>query len=85
MKTSFSAATAALSLAASLFCVAAYADQPLANPPATQAVQSQPAVGSADQTAQSQGLTRQQVYDQLVQAEKDGSLARLNSTIYAGS
>jgi hypothetical protein len=29
-------------------------------------------------------LTRKQVYGQLVQAEKDGSLARLNATVYAG-
>jgi hypothetical protein len=30
------------------------------------------------------GLTRKQVYDQLVQAETDGSLARLNATLYKG-
>ena len=33
---------------------------------------------------QAHGLTRKQVYDRLVQADKDGSLARLTSTIYAG-
>ena len=79
-----STATAAFTLATSLFCVAAHADQPLANPRSTQAVQSQQAAGSADQTVQPHGLTRKQVYDELVKAEKDGSLARLNSTIYAG-
>ena len=30
------------------------------------------------------GLTRKQVYGQLVQAEQDGSLARLNATLYKG-
>lgn len=29
------------------------------------------------------GKTRAQVYDELVQAQKDGSLQRLNSTLYA--
>jgi hypothetical protein len=45
----------------------------------TQTVASDPA------TQQAQGLTRQQVYDQLVQAEKDGTLARLDATVYKGS
>jgi hypothetical protein len=31
-----------------------------------------------------QPKTRAQVYQELVQAEKDGQLAYLNSTIYAG-
>lgn len=79
-----STATAAFALATSLVCVAAHADQPPANPPSTQAVQSQQATGSADQTAQPHGLTRKQVYDELVNAEKDGSLARVNA-LYEGS
>ena len=29
-------------------------------------------------------LTRRDVYNQLVKAEKDGSLARLNATVYFG-
>jgi hypothetical protein len=51
---------------------------------------SPPQVGETQQAPsdpvvqQAHGLTRKQVYDQLVQAEKDGSLARLMSTIYAG-
>jgi outer membrane protein assembly factor BamE (lipoprotein component of BamABCDE complex) len=51
---------------------------------------SQPQVSQAQQlrsdpiVQQAPGLTRQQVYDQLVQAEKDGSLARLNATLYNG-
>jgi hypothetical protein len=40
------------------------------------------AVGGAAQTGSS--LTRKQVHDQLVQAEQDGSLARLNATVYEG-
>ena len=39
-------------------------------------------VAQATQTPHS--LTRREVYDQLVKAEKDGSLARLNATLYFG-
>ncbi len=67
----------ALTLAASLFCSAAHAAQQDASVQ-TQHVPSDPAV------QQAHGLTRKQVYDQLVQAEKDGSLARLNATLYEG-
>ena len=79
-----SAAPVALIVAASLFCSAAHAAQQDANASqpqvsATQNLSSDPAI------QQTQGLTRKQVYDQLVQAEKDGSMARLNATLYEGS
>jgi hypothetical protein len=45
----------------------------------TQNLSSDPAI------QQAHGLTREQVYGQLVQAEKDGSLARLNATVYKGN
>jgi hypothetical protein len=47
-----------------------------------QTFESGPQVSQAQQVP---GLTRKQVYDKLVQAEKDGSLARLNVTVYEGS
>ncbi|MFL9932472.1 hypothetical protein P0D88_25300 [Paraburkholderia sp. RL18-103-BIB-C] len=80
----FSAAPVALTLAASLFCSAAHAAQqdPNASQPQvseTQNLSSDPAI------QQAHGLTREQVYGQLVQAEKDGSLARLNATVYKGN
>jgi hypothetical protein len=72
-----SAAPLALTLAASLFCSAADAAQPDAS--AAQPQASQPQHVPSDPAAeQADGLTRAQVYAQLVQAEKDGSLARLN-------
>jgi hypothetical protein len=41
--------------------------------------------GAAAGAAQAgSSLTRKQVYDQLVQAEQDGSLARLDATLYQG-
>jgi opacity protein-like surface antigen len=46
----------------------------------------QPADGSASgipQVAQAAPLGRDQVYQQLVTAERDGSLARVNKTLYA--
>jgi hypothetical protein len=58
----------ALTLAASLLCSAAHAAQHLPSNAAAQ---------------QAHGLTRKQVYDQLVQAEKDGSQARINA-LYEG-
>jgi hypothetical protein len=78
-----SAAPVALTLAASLFCSAAHAalqNAPVSQPQVSQAQQlpSDPAV------EQAHGLTRKQVYDRLVQAEKDGSLARLNA-VYEGA
>lgn len=77
------AAPMALTLAASLFCSAAHAAR-------TDLVESQPQVtlthqAPADLAVQlPHGLTRKQVYDQLVREEKDGTLARLNA-LYTGS
>ncbi|WP_035512878.1 hypothetical protein [Paraburkholderia nodosa] len=44
----------------------------------------QPVPGVAPLQAQ-HGLTRRDVYNQLIQAEKDGTLDKLNATIYYGS
>ena len=84
MKSLYSAvAPLALILAASVFSVGAYADQPAAEAaPASATVQTQQVDDAVAQ--QPRTLTRKEVYDQLVQAEKDGSLARLQSTIYSG-
>jgi hypothetical protein len=79
-----SAAPLALTLAASLFCSAAHAAQPDA-PAAQPQVSLAQQLSSAPAAKQAPGLTRAQVYAQLVQAEKDGSLARLNATVYEGS
>lgn len=84
MKSSLFTATAAFTLAIPLFCAAAHVDQQPVNPTSVQATQSHQATGSANQAVQPHGLTRKQVYDQLVQAEKDGSLARINA-LYEGS
>jgi cytochrome c5 len=72
----------ALTLAASLLCSAAHAAQQdaAASQPQVSQTQRQPSHAAAQQA---HGLTRKQVYDQLVQAEKDGSLARINA-IYEG-
>jgi hypothetical protein len=77
-----SAAPIALTLAASLFCSAAHADQQDTSAPQSQVSATQ---NSDAATQQAQGLTRGQVYNQLAQAEKDGSLARLNATVYKGN
>lgn len=79
-----STATAAFTIATSVFCVTAHADQLLASAASRQTVQSQQVTGLAHQTVQPHGLTRKQVYDELVRAEKDGSLARINA-LYEGS
>jgi hypothetical protein len=79
-----SAVPVALTLAASLLCSAAHAalqDAPASQPQVSQ-IQQLPASPAVKQAP---GLTRQQVYDQLVQAEKDGSLARLKATVYEGA
>ena len=78
-----SGAPVALTLAASLFCSAAHAAQQDASALQPQLSQTQH-VTSDPAAQQAHGLTRKQVYDQLVQAEKDGSLARLNATLYEG-
>jgi hypothetical protein len=70
-----SAAPLALTLAASLFCSAAHAAQQDASASQPQLSQIQQ-VPSAPAAQQAHGLTRKQVYDQLVREEKDGSLAR---------
>jgi cytochrome c5 len=78
-----SVAPVALTLAASLFCSAAHAAQQDASASQPQVVQTQPEP-SGPAVQQAHGLTRKQVYDQLVQAEKDGSMARVNA-LYEGS
>jgi hypothetical protein len=79
-----SAAAIALTLAASLLSSAAHAAQQGAAASQPQITLTQPA--PADPAVQQpQGLTRKQVYDQLIREEKDGSLARLNATVYKGS
>jgi hypothetical protein len=78
-----SAAPVALTLAASLFCSAAHAalqSAPASQPQVSQAQQ----LPSAPAAEQAHGLTRKQVYDQLVRAEKDGSLARFDA-LYEGA
>jgi uncharacterized membrane protein len=79
-----SAIPVALTLAASLFCATAHADQPAADASQQQVsvAQTQPS-DAANQ--QAHGLTRKQVYAQLVEAEQDGTLARLNATVYKGN
>jgi len=76
-----SAAPVALILTAALFCSAANAAQQDAGASRPQVSQTQQAP-SDPAAQQAHGLTRKQVYDQLVQAEKDGSLARLDATLY---
>ena len=66
-----------VAIAASLGCASANAAQTNAN--------GAPVAEAAPQAAQTpHSLTRRDVYDQLVTAEKDGSLARLNATLYSG-
>jgi hypothetical protein len=82
-----SIAPVAIALAASLGCAAAHA--------ATQPADTSTAIAAQMHSAQptqagapaetSNGLTRREVYNQLVRAEQDGSLARLDDTLYAGS
>jgi Domain of unknown function (DUF4148) len=74
-----SVAPVALTLAASLFCSAAHAAQQDAGVSQPQVSQTQH-VPSDPAAHRAHGLTRKQVYAQLVQAEKDGSLARLKAT-----
>jgi hypothetical protein len=78
------AAPVALTLAATLFCSAAHAAQQDTDTsqPQVFATQNLPSDAAGQQA---HGLTREQVYNQLVQAEQDGSLARLQATVYKGS
>jgi hypothetical protein len=70
-----------VALVASIGCASANAAQTDANKaPVAEAAAQAPA--QAAQTPHR--LTRRDVYDQLVKAEKDGSLARLNATVYFG-
>jgi hypothetical protein len=84
MKTRLATGTAAFALVASLFCAAAHANQSPADAPLQQAASATQASIVSHQAAKPQGLTRKQVYDALVKAEKDGSLAKINA-LYEGS
>jgi hypothetical protein len=75
----------ALTLSASLLCTAAHADARQSSTDASTAPVAQFQQVPSDPVAQQKhGLTRKQVLDQLIQAENDGSLARLNATVYEG-
>jgi hypothetical protein len=81
----------AIACAACCLCVSAFAQTTTAMPPgatpthtaaqtaapASQGQWTSPERGSAS------GLTRAEVYQQLVRAEDDGQLAHLNATVYA--
>jgi hypothetical protein len=73
----------AVLLAASLVCSAAHAAQEDIRVPQPQVSQAQQ-LPSDPTVQQAPGLTRTQVYEQLVQAENDGSPARLDATLYKG-
>jgi hypothetical protein len=77
-----SATPVALALAATLVCSAAHAAQENTNASQPQVFATQNLLSN---TQQAHGMTRAQVYAQLVRAEKDGSLAHLNATLYRGS
>jgi hypothetical protein len=70
-------------LAASLVCSAAHAVQEDIRVPQPQVSQAQQ-LSSDPAVQRTPGLTRKQVYDQLVLAENDGSLGRLDATLYKG-
>lgn len=74
-------APVAIVLVASLGSAAAHAASPQNDTSAVIITQMQ----SAQPAEASHGLTRREVYNQLVQAQKDGSLARLNATLFASS
>jgi hypothetical protein len=78
----FKAIIPAVVLAASL-CSVAHADQEDTRVSQQQVAQVQQ-LASATPVQQAPGLTRAQVYNQLVQAQQDGALARLNATTYKG-
>jgi hypothetical protein len=83
MKTRLATSTAAFALATSLFCAAAHANQSPANAPLQHAAAATQASVANHQTAKPQGLTRKEVYDKLVKAENDGSLAKIDA-LYGG-
>jgi len=83
-------APAVVVLMASVSANAAYAADSQANANVPLVAQAQvPADGQTSGAVAMQqashGLTRRDVYNQLVQAEKDGTIARLNATVYFGS
>ena len=90
MNTLFSRfAPIAIVLAASLGSAAAHAEDSGSSAGSAVVAQAsvstgQQAQGAATQPAQ-HALTRRDVYDQLIQAEKDGTIKRLNDTVYFGS
>jgi hypothetical protein len=70
----------ALTLSVSLLCTAAHADAQPISTDASAAQVAQTRQTWADHLAQeAPGLTRKQVVDQLIQAENDGSYARLKA------
>lgn len=76
MKSRWNGACAALMLS---ICALAHAQGAPVTPVAGQADPAQQAVTVTDNGP----LTRAQVYEQLVQAERDGQLKMLNQTVYA--
>jgi hypothetical protein len=76
----FKAIIPAVVLAASL-CSTAHADQE--DTRVSQSQGSQMQLSSDSSIGQASELTRAQVYNQLVQAKQDGSLAHLNATLYS--
>jgi hypothetical protein len=78
-----SAPLRALTLAATLFCSAAHAAQQDTNASHPQVFATQNLQFDSE-NQQAHGVTRAQVYAQLVQAEENGSLSRLNATVYRG-
>ena len=75
----------AFALVASSTCVSAFAQTP--SPVQTTDASSQVASNDANQWVSQAPApkTRSQVYNELVQAERDGQLAALDKTIYFGS
>ena len=73
----------ALTLAASLLCSTAHAAQQDAGASQPQVSQTQH-LPSGAAAQQAHGLTRKQVYDQLVREENNGTLARIDA-LYEGS
>jgi hypothetical protein len=81
----------AISLVTASISVSAFAQSSQSAQPANPAAQTQSSnTASADQWTPPYGqqvkpLTRAQVYQQLIHAEKDGQLEYLNSTLYRGA
>jgi 2-polyprenyl-6-methoxyphenol hydroxylase-like FAD-dependent oxidoreductase len=77
-------APAAIVLAASLGCGAAYAADSNTTASGLVVAQAQtlPASQSSGSAAMQHALTRKDVYNQLVQAQKDGTINRMNAIYY---